>query len=215
MLLRNKSNYGGHAQDNNDDYSRNNQTALNRGLFVKLVQVSKALPVLSDDVSSYTAIATSQVAGSNQAFADEATLGQMFRFALVCHKSGVSRGGWSRPGSENPTFSFERKRVFCVDASNRAPVQPDGPENVVDYNFRIRNSNAGMPKNQPRAITKPDVDPNFCEKQRQGLCGKGYDSNGGEHNCQYSHDFARTRTQQLGIHTVSLTQVNLKGRVGK
>jgi hypothetical protein len=215
MLLKSKSNDGCHAQDNKNNYPRNNQVAFNCCFFVELVQVSKVFPILADDVGGHTAIATGQIAWSNQSLADEATFGKMLSLALVSHKSSVSRGGWSSPGSENPSFSFERKRVFCVDATNRTPVQTDGSENVVDYNFRIRNSNAGIPKNQPGTVTKPDVYPNFCEKQRQWLGGKGHDSGCGESNSQNRYNFARTRTQQLGIHTSSLTQLNLKGRVGK
>lgn len=215
MLLKSKSKNGCHAQENKYNYPRRHQANFNRSLFVELVQISKALPILADDVSGHTAIAASQVSGSDQTLADEATFGKMFRLALVSHKAGVSRRGWSGPSSENPSFSFERKRVFCVDATNRAPVQTDCSENIVDDNVRIRNSNAGIPKHQPGAVSKPDVDPNFCEEQSHRLRSQGDNSNCGEHRCQNSHHFARTRTQQLGIHTASLTQIDLKGRVGQ
>ena len=215
MLLKSKSKNGCHAQENKYNYPRRHQANFNRSLFVELVQISKALPILADDVSGHTAIATSQVSGTDQTLADETTFGKMFRLALVSHKAGVSRRGWSGPSSENPSFSFERKRVFCVDATNRAPVQTDCSENIVDDNVRIRNSNAGIPKHQPGAVSKPDVDPNFCEEQSQRLRSQGDNSNCGEHHRQNSHHFARTRTQQLGIHTASLTQIDLKGRVGQ
>lgn len=215
MLLKSKSKNSCHAQDNKYKYPRRHQSTFNRWFFVELVQISKAFPVLTNNVSGHTAITTCQVAGSDQPLADEATFGKMLSLTLASQKTGVSRGCWSSPGSVNPSFSFERKRVFCVDATNCAPVQTDSSENVIDYNFRVRNSYAGIPKHQPGAVSKPDVDPNFCKEQSQRLRSKGYDSSCGEHQRQNSHHFARARTQQLGIHTASLTQIDPKGRVGQ
>lgn len=205
-MLRNKTNQGSYPQDNKGNNSGSSPSRMDLRLGEQLVFVPELLPVAANDVCGDAAITAGQIPWSHEAIADETAFGEMFSFAFVCEESRVSRGGWGSPSSNNLILSLQREGVFCINTSNRTPVQSRDPKDVVNYNFRFGYSNAGIPKQQPREKTKPNVNPNLGEKNCNWLSGKSKDSKCRKshgHNC---HDLARAGSKKLRIHTISFTQ---------
>ena len=205
-MLKNKTNSRRRAQSHEYNYASGCPASHNEGFSSKFVFVPKFLPVASDYVSGNSAIAAGQISRANQAVSNKAALRKMFRFTLVGEEAGVSRWGWSSPSSHNSLFGFQGERVLGVDALYGTPVQSGKSKDVVNNNFGFGNSDARVPEQQPGEKAKPNVDPDICQQNGNWLGGKRDSANGRKGHGQNGHDFARTGSKQLGIHTVSFTQ---------
>lgn len=211
-MLRNKADYRRNAKDSKSHQAPNHPTGFNDSCFVETITVSQKFPMASNDVRSNTAVAVGEISRSNQPLSDEARFWQVLGFSSTSAKARVTR--WSRgcKSADNSFFGFQCQGVFGIDSSNCAPVQTGSSKNVVHQDFSLRDSNAGVPKQQPRKICKPEIYPNLGEEHLKGFSRNSKDSDARECNCESGHNFARTRSQSLGIHFASLTQSTSEGR---
>ena len=205
-MLRNKTNYSGRAQNQENGNTSRRPLSNNNRLFCKLVFVPQLFPVASNYVGGNSTVAASQISWSHQPVSNKAAFRKMLCLALVGKKACVSRWGWSSPGAHNSTVSFQSQRVFGIYATYRAPVQSGESKDVVYNDFRFGHLDTWIPKQQPGKKAKPNVNPYFGEQNRYRFGGKRNDSYGRKSYSQNRHDFARARSKQLGIHSVSFTQ---------
>jgi len=213
-VLRNKTKQGSYTQNDKSYQSSHNPSSYDSGVFVKVTGVPELFPVAANYISGNTAIATSQITWSHHPVSDKTAFRQMLSLGPVGQKSSVSRWCWSSPSSNDSIWSFQGERVLGVDSPNRTPVQSCGSKNVVNHNFRFTHSNAGVPKQQPGQIAKPEVDPKFSQQYRHWFGGQGKNSNGRKGYCHNSHDFARTGSKLLRIHAFSFTHSAPEGGLG-
>jgi hypothetical protein len=205
-MLKNKAKRSSCAQCQKYHYASSRPSSDNQGLCTKLVSVPELFPVASDYVGGNSAITAGQISRAYQTVSDETAFGKMFRFTLVGQESGVSRRGWSSPRSNNATVSFQGKRVLGVYASDGTPVQSGKSKDVVYNDFRFGNFDTWIPEQQPSEEAKPNVDPDSGNENWKRLSSKGNSANQGKGHGQYRHDFARSGSKKLGIHSLSFTQ---------
>lgn len=213
-MLRNKAKNGSYTQNDKSHQAIQNPTSLDIRVFVELISVPKLFPVAANHISGNSTITTGQITRSDHPVSNEAAFWQMLSLGLVGKKPGVSRRRWCSPCSNDSRLSFQGERVLGVDSFNRTPVQSCGSKNVVNDNFRFTYSNAGVPKQQPGQIAKPEVDPKLSQENRNGFRGKSKNSNNRKSYCHNSHDFAGAGAKRLRIHSVSFTQSSLEGGLG-
>lgn len=206
-MLKNKASHSRQAQAGKYNDSREYPAGSNGSRIVEFVEVSKSLPMTSDDICCDSRIATGQVPRANQAFSNKAAFGQVLGFGFVSHESGVS--GWSR-GSKSlngSVFGLESKRVLGVDSSNRRPVQVVCLEDIVNHKSFVANSYAGVPKKKPSKISKPDVNPGLSCNQEPGIYGQGGYSKESKDEPGSGHNATGSGVKSLSIHFPSLTQL--------
>ena len=205
-MLRNKSNGSSHTQNQEYNYANDRPTSNNYRFGTELVFVSQLLPVATNNVSGNSAVATGQISWAHQAISNETAFRKMFSLTFVGEETGVSRGGWCSPRTHNATFSFQGHRVLGVYASYGAPVQSGESKDVVYNDFRFGNFDTWIPEQQPSEEAKPNVDPDSGNENWKRLSSKGNSANQGKAHGQYRHDFARSGSKKLGIHSLSFTQ---------
>ena len=205
-MLRNKSKNCSRTQNQEHSYSHERPSDRNHRFGPQLILVSEFFPLASDYVGSNPAITTGQIPWTHQSVSDEAAFGEMLRFAFVGKESRVSRWGWSSPGTNSANICFESERVLGVYTLYGTPVQSSRSKNVVNNNLGFGNFDAWIPEQQPSKKAKPDVDPDFSQKNCNRLGGKGNNTDSRKDNPQNGHDFARPRSKQLGTHPASFTQ---------
>ena len=206
-MLKNKASHCCDTQADKNSYSPKNPIRFDRRIVVELVEVSEFFPVTSDDVCRDTGIATGQISGPNQTFADEATFGQVLGFGSVSHETRVSGWGWGAESLNGSVLGFEGQRIFGIDSSNRGPVQFVGLENVVYNNTFLANFHTGVPKQQPSKICKPYVYPRLCCNQEPRIYGQGGYSKKSKDETGTSNYATRSGVQGLSVHFPSLTQL--------
>jgi hypothetical protein len=205
-MLRNKSNNGSRTQNQKYNYASGNPSNNNYWFGPELVFVSQFFPVTSDYIGGNATVATGQISGSHQSLSDEATFRKVFRLALFGKEASISGWGWSSPSTNDATFRFQSQRILGIYTPYGTPVQSNHPKNVVNYYFRLGNSDAWVPEQQPGKEAKPNVYPDFCKNNADRFGGKRNSSSYRKGNSQNRHDFAGAGSKQLGIHTVSFTQ---------
>ena len=210
-MLRNKPKQSSYSQNEKSYHPSKAPSSHDSGVFVELIAVPEFFPVAANYISGNAAIATGQITWSDHPVSNEAAFWQMFSLGPVGKKPGVSRRRWSSPRSNDSRLSFQGERVLGVDSPNRTPVQSCGSKNVVNDNLRFTHSNAGVPKQQPGQVSKPEVDPKLSQENRYGFRGQGKNSNSRKGYGHNSHDFAGAGSKRLRIHSVSFTQSTLEG----
>ena len=205
-MLRNKANNSSGTQSQKYNYASDRPASEHFRFGSELVLVPKLFPVTSDYVSGNSAITTGQISGSHEPVSNEAAFRKMFRFALVGKKTRISGWGWSSPSTNGSTFSFQGQRVLGIDSLYGTPVQSGESKDVVNDNFRFGDLDTWIPKQQPGKIAKPQIDPDFGQQNAKRFGGQRNGTNYGKRHGQYRHNFARTGSKQLGIHTFSFTQ---------
>lgn len=205
-MLKDKANRSSCAQGQENHYAGGRPSSYYYGLFSKLVFVPQVFPVASDDIGGNSTVTACEISWAHQTVSNKTAFGKMFRFTFVREKTGVSRRGWSSPRSNNAAVSFQGKRVLGVYAIDSTPVQSGKSKYVVHNNFGFGNSDAWIPEQQPGKKAKPNVDPDICQQNGDRFGSKRKSANGRKGHGQNSHDFARARSKQLGIHSVSFTQ---------
>ncbi len=210
-MLRNKPKQSSYSQNEKSYHSSKAPSSHDSGVFVELIAVPEFFPVAANYISGNSTITTGQITWSDHPVSNEAAFWQMLSLGLVGKKPGVSRRRWSSPRSNDSRLSFQGERVLGVDSPNRTPVQSCGSKNVVNDNLRFTHSNAGVPKQQPGQISKPEVDPKLSQENRYGFRGQGKNSNSRKGYGHNSHDFAGAGSKRLRIHSVSFTQSTLEG----
>ena len=205
-MLRNKANNGSSTQSQKYNYASDSPASEHFGFGSELVLVSKLFPVASYYVGGNSAITTSQISRSHEPVSNETTFRQMLRFALVGKKTRISGWGWSSPSTDGSTVRFQGQRVLGIDSLYGTPVQGGESKDVVNDNFRFGDLDTWIPKQQPGKIGKPNVDPDFGQQNAKRFGSQRNGTNYGKGYGQYRHNFARTGSKQLGIHTFSFTQ---------
>ena len=213
-MLRNKPKQSSYSQNEKSYHPSKAPSSHDSGVFVELIAVPEFFPVAANYISGNAAIATGQITWSDHPVSNEAAFRQVLSLGPVSKKSSVSRWCRSSPRSNDSSWGFQGKRVLGVDSPNRTPVQSCSSKNVVNDNFGFTHSNAGVPKQQPGQITKPEVDPKLSQENRYGFRGQGKNSNSRKGYGRNSHDFARAGSKRLRIHSVSFTQSTLEGGLG-
>ena len=209
-MLRNKSNGSSRTQNQKYKYASDRPSSNSYRFGTELVFVSQLLPVTSNNVGGNSAVTTGQISWAHQAVSNETAFRQMLRFALVCKKSCVSRGGWCSPRTHYATFSFQSQRVLGVYSSDGTPVQIGNSKDVVDNDFRFGNFDTWIPKQQPGEKSKPNVDPDSAQQNWNGFGDKRNSSKNRKGYGQNGNDFARAGSKKLGIHPVSFTQTSME-----
>lgn len=205
-MLKSKTDYSGNAQGNQSDNSPEHPASLNLGDSIQFSPVAKGFPVASDQKCCNSGITGSEVAGSNQTLANEATFGQVLSLSPVGHESGISGGCGCCEGSDDSAVSFQAERVFGVDSLYSRPINSAGSKNVVNDDTSIADLDARVPKQQPSQISKPDVNPGLGQNQAPGLCCQSNNSKQSKENSGGGHDASGSGVQGVTLHAISLTQ---------
>ena len=205
-MLKDKANRSSCAQGQENHYAGGRPSSYYYGLFSKLVFVPQVFPVASDDIGGNSTVTACEISWAHQTVSNKTAFGKMFRFTFVCEETGVSRRGWSSPRSNNAAVSFQGKRVLGVYAIDSTPVQSGKSKYVVHNNFGFGDLDAWIPEQQPSKKAKPDVDPDFSQKNLDWFGSKGDNADSRKGHGQNCHDFTRAGSKHLGIHTVSFTQ---------
>lgn len=205
-MLPNKSDNRGQAEGYQQKVPMVQNLNDDLGLLVERARVSESFPVSANNQSRNTGITRGQISGSNQTLTDVTAFGQMFGFGSTGHESCVSGWSWCCPSSYGSSLGFQAQGVLGIDSRDGAPIESCLFENVVDYHSRIRDTNAGVPKQQPGQISKPKIDPTLQEQDTSRFCCQGNEAKDGEGNSDNSHDSTRPGVQSGGIHPDSLTQ---------
>lgn len=206
-MLENKTENSRKAKSGKDNYSPSNPSGFNFWFVDEFVPVPKNLPVASNQIGSYSGVTRSQITRSHQPFSNKATFWKMRGVSSTRHESSVSGWRGSSESSNHSEVSFQTEGVFCVNAVYGRPIDFKDSKHVVNYhNVRI-NPYAWIPKQQPSAIAKPQVNPGFSEDQAPVASRQCYYSQGGKGDGSNRHNATRTRAQSVTIHKGILTQL--------
>lgn len=206
QVLRNKTNNGSYLKSQEDNQATSNPPAVNRGGLIEFSTISQLLPVGSYDECCNSRVTAGEVTGTNQTRSDKGTFRQVLGFSSIGHEPGVAGGCRCCESSYAAEISLERERVFGVDSLYRRPVYEGASENIVDQDSITRNTDTGVPKEQPRAVSEENIDPGFTKDQLQRICCQGNNSQASESKPGKSHQSSGSRVQNLGVHSISLTQ---------
>lgn len=209
-MLRNKSDYSCHKEQNKENYARVHPSSLNAGGIVQLISIPELLVMSSNNVSGNTTIATRQITRSDQTLSNKRTFRQIFSLGSVRHKAGVPRGRRSSERLNGALLRLNGQRVFSVNPFDGTPIELVSSKDVVHNNLGFRNSHTWIPKQQPRKEGKPDVQPSFSEKYSGWFCGQSPKAHTSENKSHQGHDSSRSGMQQLRSHFSSLTHPNSK-----
>ena len=206
-MLKNKTENGCNAKSGKDNYSPSNPSGFNFWFVDEFVPVPKNLPVTSNQIGSYSRVTRGQITRSHQTFSNKATFWKMSGVSSTRHESSVSGWSGSSESSNHSEVSFQGEGVFRVNTVYGRPIELKDSKHVVNYHNVRTDPYAWIPKQQPSAIAKPQVNPGFSEDQtpvassqrNYSQCGKGDGGN--------RHYATRTRTQSVTIHKGILTQL--------
>ncbi len=203
-MLKNKSHQSYEGQDQEANYSKSSKRYFDQGVFVKLAAVSEFFPLRANQKGSNSRVAGSQVTRADHSFSHEATFRKMFSFGFVGHEGGVSRWSGSSPSLEGFFFGLQSQRVLGVNSDNRAPAEINISKDVFNVNTSLSYSNTWIPEQEPRHKANPDKDPTAGYEQINGLDSQSNYSQGSEYETSNGDDSARSRVNDLFLHSPSV-----------